>query len=1379
MEAALRRVQRREWRMVEAKEPTPEQVYDEFVKDTFSHLSTAFEIEGGAKRQRVKASLDRVLGADGGSAALRVVDGRFALGGDDSCYLQSGLSLLWTTATRYKQKKDDGGFSDIGEALAPAGLYQPDAIDGIRTGLIRAMKQKGRQMLEDAPTRLKTAAAALEVLMGVEAMRTVMVKAAFKPDAVASAVSLTRARSAPTVVLASAPASAPSEAAADLLQLLKDVRTFDSVGSSKEQNAENAKTLTRVMEALLKTLRTNRDTELVAMIQTSIAKQADTIQRLTVENEILKKEVGDLEAENDTLRTGITTLRETIRENEEEIARILGDNQNLVGANRSLQAQVDALVQQNFDLEQRLGSIAKDAENLRRSLQSSSGKNSVLQDQKSALEAEKSDLQEEQQVLEVALANVQEGLKRLRTAKTKGDQDFLKEIEKIKAEKQAAATELAKVQGLFEEANKTIKETNSINEALKSSGKAVFDKIQARNNGLMQGIDEYTTAHPEDGDFPLSLLKRTVNEPGFAAQVVLTNDSMEDKKKDFVRGFGEKIFNMRNTLDLPVLILYYDLKRLAVNGALGAAIESGGPTPTTPVAGVQKTFSASIAKTLSRFSPARFASTLYHIYTFVTWLAVFASVAQEVQDDSSLEGSPWNTAWALGTGVLTFARQAFQRLTEGAIDPSVDLGHMPAYALRRGLLGQRAPLERSTGSATDELLSYQLPCPSKLAKVIPQLRRLADTPLTEEEERSVAMPIDRHAAHTADDAMARLAGNFATMPSPSTEAGGIEPSHALRWAPVRGRTGVDMATVAALEHAAARCTALASDPETPSDEAAVLRSTAASLKFSQMESLYRLHEATTYAESADSTPLAVAQRGAKGLVTRPCAVVRDVLCFPTDAGVVAEPMDVAQGAHDASVRLANAMKRTEPLTRKLRNRIRASTGAIPDVYVAPDPAELGFVAAPTGVTYSSDEVDDEGQAHEALRNGDYTVTAWRRILQRGLMSARVVADATVQTQTSALLNEMLDSADASGRGAASSSVYERRDGLWTEFRRNVGISHDRLWVFVRLVSGSIGGDVNEIVTMADDATMKATKAIQEQRLSISKRVSDMQAKIVETVVGSMVRDSKLTMDKRPIGDGPAEELVVIDGGAKQQLDELASGESGRPFFEANVALRNLQDGKAMSKTRLSDLLRSLASVGTQLQESLETTLASPAGGATLVELSHPANCYFVSLRADATAAIRVAHERLNIELGMRHGPRRVSLWELVEGSCTTLVTRFAEFCGYVLVQARSSTGTSAMYVSQTMIMTNSLQARVALERLVAAAMVYCSKCPLPSFELPDAGTGGLTENRRRAMTLGEQITDRMIGQHVASTQMVQEQEGPSLPAPISESGWGVIGGFRR
>ena len=100
----------------------------------------------------------------------------------------------------------------------------------------------------------------------------------------------------------------------------------------------------------------------------------------------------------------------------------------------------------------------------------------------------------------------------------------------------------------------------------------------------------------------------------------------------------------------------------------------------------------------------------------------------------------------------------------------------------------------------------------------------------------------------------------------------------------------------------------------------------------------------------------------------------------------------------------------------------------------------------------------------------------------------------------------------------------RRDGLWNEFRRKLGISGDRLWAFVRLLSGAVGGDVNEIITMADESTMRATKAIQDQRVTIAKRVSDMQSKIVETVVGSMAKDSKLTLDKNGTN-----QLVVVDG----------------------------------------------------------------------------------------------------------------------------------------------------------------------------------------------------------------------------------------------------------
>ena len=79
-----------------------------------------------------------------------------------------------------------------------------------------------------------------------------------------------------------------------------------------------------------------------------------------------------------------------------------------------------------------------------------------------------------------------------------------------------------------------------------------------------------------------------------------------------------------------------------------------------------------------------------------------------------------------------------------------------------------------------------------------------------------------------------------------------------------------------------------------------------------------------------------------------------------------------------------------------------------------------------------------------------------------------------------------------------------------------------------------------------------------------------------------------------------------------------------------------------------------------MQSTLEQTLAEPsAASASLVELSHPSNSYFVSHAPDAVAAIRTAHETLNTELGALGGRRRLTLWELVEGGCQVLTRRFA------------------------------------------------------------------------------------------------------------------------
>ena len=172
----------------EPGEPTPDAQYAAFVTSTLRHLERGMRLDNTTKKQRVSTTFQNaelLIEDSKKSAARRVVEGRFALGGDDASYLQSGLSTLWTTAAGVGEEELDydgddkktreeeyGSMKD--EALAPVGLYAPDAIEGIRDGLIRAMKRRGQTILRDAPKSLAVVASAVRVLAKVPGFEEVL-----------------------------------------------------------------------------------------------------------------------------------------------------------------------------------------------------------------------------------------------------------------------------------------------------------------------------------------------------------------------------------------------------------------------------------------------------------------------------------------------------------------------------------------------------------------------------------------------------------------------------------------------------------------------------------------------------------------------------------------------------------------------------------------------------------------------------------------------------------------------------------------------------------------------------------------------------------------------------------------------------------------------------------------------------------------------------------------------------------------------------------------------------------------------------------------------------------------------------------------------------
>ena len=702
-------------------------------------------------------------------------------------------------------------------------------------------------------------------------------------------------------------------------------------------------------------------------------------------------------------------------------------------------------------------------------------------------------------------------------------------------------------------------------------------------------------------------------------------------------------------------------------------------------------------------------------------------------------------------------------------------------AVYRGLVGQRGPTEPADVAhcPQDALLPYALPDIDAAVKhLLPAqlLLRSTPDPTGEDVDRAVAA---LNACKRADgakrqrvdeldspavtsEALALFQDDFAiTGTTPAAELPaercGVELPHEVRWMP-QGPRGATMARVAVLEHAVARCGQLAAAPGVRPSVAAAMRRAATALKLQQLEPLYELHEAV----ECDDNPHPLGT-GATRLVTRPCAIVRGILSFPSRPGVAPLPEGGGGSAtpltQDAS--LAQAMSKTTAATATLRNGLRRQ-GCASNVYVAPEAHELAFRSAPTGA--SSEDPDSVTPSAAPVTSGRASAALYRDETFMRIINRLIVATAALNLggEEPDPVAAFLDVAQAPDDGAGAVTPQTRRQGLWAEMQRHVAVSQDRLWVFIRLVGGKIGGNASEVITLADEATLKAAKAIQEQRSEIARRVSDMQSKIVETVVSSMLKNSKMTMDYKE------DQLAVIDAQAEKELKDLSTGASGRPFFEANVALKNLKDRNEVAP-KLQEVLSGLADVGEQMQATLERTLSEPsAASASLVELSHPANSYFVMMRGDALAAVRAAHEKLNCELGMQGARRRLSAWELIEGGCTVLTERFADLCGYLLVQARTSTGVSAMYVSHQSIYTNASQARVALARLAAAAHTYLASVAPPDFHAENP-----QQARFRALTQGERVRD------IDVTQRVVPHSRAPLYAPIPSTGWYQYGGFRK
>ena len=111
--------------------------YAQFVDGTLRHLALGLEETAGTSVKSVGDAVRATAYARDLTTGQRVLVARFLMSADDATYLQAGLAALWSSAGG--RDTDDGHDTDA-LALAPAGLYAPDCLAGVKSGMEKALK---------------------------------------------------------------------------------------------------------------------------------------------------------------------------------------------------------------------------------------------------------------------------------------------------------------------------------------------------------------------------------------------------------------------------------------------------------------------------------------------------------------------------------------------------------------------------------------------------------------------------------------------------------------------------------------------------------------------------------------------------------------------------------------------------------------------------------------------------------------------------------------------------------------------------------------------------------------------------------------------------------------------------------------------------------------------------------------------------------------------------------------------------------------------------------------------------------------------------------------------------------------------------------------
>ena len=109
---------------------------------------------------------------------------------------------------------------------------------------------------------------------------------------------------------------------------------------------------------------------------------------------------------------------------------------------------------------------------------------------------------------------------------------------------------------------------------------------------------------------------------------------------------------------------------------------------------------------------------------------------------------------------------------------------------------------------------------------------------------------------------------------------------------------------------------------------------------------------------------------------------------------------------------------------------------------------------------------------------------------------------------------------------------DRRSGLWQEALREVAVSPDHLYRFVRLLSGGLNEQVSDLLKGEDADVLEVQRQIRDQRKEVVRRTIAFQGRILEQVLGTVFKSSALTLDLANVSN-TTEALTICSAEAKK------------------------------------------------------------------------------------------------------------------------------------------------------------------------------------------------------------------------------------------------------